>query len=366
MNITFKEKIRYKLLGSEWGTERKIYLDYVRLLATVFVVGVHTLELAKTQLAPGTIPFQIAEVFHFIFLSCNLLFIMVSGALLLAVKGERIGEFFAKRFSKVAIPFLVYYVLYVCAKEGIQCLYPSYWFTFFKRILSGPPVEAPHFWLIYVIIWLYVLTPFLRYLVQNVPDEALTGVIVVIFFVNALNTYLPLFGMDAHLSVVVDSYVGVFLLGYYMAERCNKRAENILIAGGIVSFFVTCYIFFFHGWYDDYVYNNAPTMMLFASALFLGAKRLAEHWKKRGMVLQLFSRYSFSVLLIHWAVLHVIVKKMLHVNVMSGGVVGGCLLMSVLTLAFSLLGGLVLELVLIQPLQKLCVKCFFHSGKAGK
>ncbi|MCI5872314.1 MAG: acyltransferase [Clostridiales bacterium] len=363
MNITFKEKLRYKLLGNAWSAERKIYIDYVRLLATVFVVCVHTLELARTQLAPGTIPFQIAEVFHFVFLSCNLLFIMVSGALLLPIKNERIGDFFVKRFSKVAIPFLVYYIIYVCAKEGIQCLYPNYWLTFLKRILIGPPVEAPHFWLIYVILWLYVLTPFLRYLVQNIPDEIFAGVIVVIFLVNALDTYLPLFGKDAHLSGVVDSYVGVFLLGYYMAERCCKRAENILIAGGIASFLITCYIFFNLGWYDDYVYNNAPTMMLFASALFLELKRLATHWEKKGLLLQFVSRYSFAILLIHWAVLHVVVKQVLKVNVMSGGVIGGCLLAIVLTLVISLVGGMVFDLLLIQPLQKLFGKCFSQKKK---
>lgn len=358
MNITFKEKLRYRLLGNAWSAERKIYIDYVRVLATVFVVCVHTLELARTQLMPGTIPFQLAEVFHFVFLSCNLLFVMVSGALLLPIPNERVGEFFVKRFSKVAIPFLVYYIIYVCAKEGIQCLYPNYWFTFFKRILAGPPVEAPHFWLIYVILWLYVLTPFLRYLVSNVSNEVLTGVIVVIFFVNALDTYLPLFGMDAHLSGVVDSYAGVFLLGYYMAERCSKRAEKLLIAGGMASFLITCYLFFFHGWYDDYVYNNAPTMMLFASALFLGMKRLAAHWERKGVLLQLISRYSFAILLIHWAVLHVAVKQVLKVDVTSGGIVGGCLLAIVLTLVLSLAGGIVFEQLLIQPLQKLFVRCF--------
>lgn len=38
-------------------------------------------------------------------------------------------------------------------------------------------MEAPHFWLVYVIIWLYVLTPFMRYIVHNIPDTVLSGVI---------------------------------------------------------------------------------------------------------------------------------------------------------------------------------------------
>ncbi len=351
------ERFWNRLAGGAWQPGRRVYLDELRLLATVFVVCVHTLELARTFLAPGTVSFQVAEVFHFVFLSCNLLFIMISGALLLPVKDERVGTFFARRFSKVAVPFFVYYILYVCAKEGVGVLAPDYWLTFLKRILSGPPVEAPHFWLIYIILWLYVLTPFLRYLVQNIPDGVLAGVVAVLFFVSALDTYLPLFGMDAHLSSVVDSYAGVFVLGYFLSGRCTRRAENLMLAGGIASFAVTCYIFFNHGWYDDYVYNTAPTMMLFSAALFVGAKRLAEHKTGGGIVLRLVSRYSFSILLIHWAVLHVIVKDLLHVDVTSGGVVGGCLLMIVLTLVFSLLGGMVIDFVLVQPLQRVLEVC---------
>ena len=83
----------------------------------------HTLELARTQLAPGTLPFQLAEVFHFIFLSCNLLFLMISGALLLPMEGERTVTFLTKRFSKVAIPFfcLLYFICLCKGGAGASC-----------------------------------------------------------------------------------------------------------------------------------------------------------------------------------------------------------------------------------------------------
>lgn len=97
-----------------------------------------------------------------------------------------------------------------------------------QRFFIGPPVEAPHLWLVYVIIWLYVLTPFLRYLVQNIPDPVMNGVMLVIFLLNAYVTYVPLFGVTppAVLSGIVNSYAGAFLLGYYLANRAGKRAEN--------------------------------------------------------------------------------------------------------------------------------------------
>lgn len=347
-----KEKLQYMLFGNEQASSgRKIYLDYLRAMATVFVICTHVVGLTEPYFVAGTKEFQIVELLGFVFVAANLIFIMVSGALLLPVKGESAGRFWSKRFLKVAIPLIVYYIIYVCAKEGIQCLYPSYLPTLLIRILSGPPVEAPHFWLIYVILGLYALTPLLRYLVQNIPDSVLSGVIVVIFVVNALDTYLPLFGMDAHLSLIVDSYAGVFVLGYYIASgRCSRRVENILIAGGVISFAVTAYIIFYHGWYDDYIYNNAPTMMLFAAALFLMIKRATAQRTTTGKFIRLISRYSFSILLIHWAVLHVAVKDVLGIDVMSGGVIGGCLLMIVLTLTLSVIGGVVLDNTLIKAI----------------
>ena len=144
--------------------ERLIYIDILRVLATVFVIGVHTVSLAITMVEYGGTAYYVLEIFNFIFLSCNLLFVMISGALLLPVRNERTGDFFRKRFTKVVIPMVVYYILYVCAKEGIEWIYPDHWLPMLRRILTGSPVEAPHFWLVYVIIWLYVLTPLLRFI----------------------------------------------------------------------------------------------------------------------------------------------------------------------------------------------------------
>lgn len=331
---------------------RQAYIDYLRVIATVFVIFGHTVTVARVDAAPGTLLFQVLEIFNFIFSSSNLMFIMISGALLLPVRGERCGDFFSRRFSKVLIPMVVYYILYVCAKEGIGQMYPSQWGLMLKRILTGAPEEAPHFWLVYVIIWLYVLTPFLRYLVQNIPDAVMDGVMLVIFIVNGLSTYAPLFDVDLHLSGIVDSFVGVFLLGYYLADRSSRRVENVLLAGGIVSFFITFYIITNLGWYDAYIYNNAPTMMLFTAAQFVLVKRIAAGGERTPAFVRMIGKYSYSILLIHWGVLHFGVKQVLHVDVWMGGVWGGCILMAVLTFIGSFVGAVILDYTLILWIRK--------------
>ena len=97
--------------------ERLIYIDILRVLATVFVIGVHTVSLAITMVEYGGTAYYVLEIFNFIFLSCNLLFVMISGALLLPVRNERTGDFFRKRFTKVVIPMVVYYILTSAPKK---------------------------------------------------------------------------------------------------------------------------------------------------------------------------------------------------------------------------------------------------------
>ena len=310
------EKIKQIFIGNKNIKNRKIYIDDLRVIATVFVIGVHTVSLAASMTEYGSIAFRVLTIFNYIFLSCN--------------------------------PLVVYYILYVIAKEGIDWLKPDHWFLVLKRILTGAPVEAPHFWLVYVIIWLYVLTPFIRYIVHNIPDNVLSGVIGVIFIICTLDTYLPLFGVKSVFGIVVDSFAGTFLFGYFLAEKCSRKMENVFLMAGFLAFLETCMWIWNGNNYVDYIYQNSPTMMAFSAAIFILVKRLAVQKTKNSFFVQWISRYSYSILLIHWGVLHFVVKQKLQVDVLSGGIAGGCIVMMVLTLFISAFGAMILDNTLLK------------------
>ena len=80
------EKIKQLMTGNLSKGGRQVYIDDLRVIATVFVIGVHTVSLAATMTEYGNIPSRVLTIFNFIFLSCNLLFVMLSGALLLPVR----------------------------------------------------------------------------------------------------------------------------------------------------------------------------------------------------------------------------------------------------------------------------------------
>ena len=68
------EKIKQLMTGNLSKGGRQVYIDDLRVIATVFVIGVHTVSLAATMTEYGSIPFRVLTIFNFIFLSCNLLF----------------------------------------------------------------------------------------------------------------------------------------------------------------------------------------------------------------------------------------------------------------------------------------------------
>lgn len=327
--------------------KRQVYLDQLRVLATILVIAVHTVSLGSTLVPERSVSWYGFEICNYLFLCCNLLFIMISGALLLPVKGESAGQFYRKRFVKVFIPMVVYYILYVCAKEGIVWLYPDHWFAMIKRILTGAPEEAPHFWLIYVIIWLYVLTPLIRYLMQHIPDSVLSGLVLVILVFQIAGTYWDTLYDNSVASGILGSFAGVFILGYYLTKEHRKSFRYLVYGAGILSVCLAVRHIFSGAAYHRYLFNNAPLMVFYTMAVFLLVKQIYRSTDTETVFTKLISRYSFGILLIHWGVLHYVVKQILHVSPVQFGVIGGSLLMIVLTLLFSLIGAVILDKTII-------------------
>ena len=326
---TFTEKIK-----------RQVYLDKLRVLATVLVIAVHTVSLGSTLVPERSAVWYGFEISNYLFLCCNLLFIMISGALLLPVKGESAGQFYRKRFLKVLVPMVIYYILYVCAKEGFVWLRPDHWGVMLKRILLGAPEEAPHFWLIYVIIWLYVLTPFFRYVMQHIPDSVLSGLVAVILIFQILGTYWDTLYYNSIVSGILGSFAGVFILGYYLTGEQGRR-KYFFYGAGILSVCLAVRHIFSGAQYHRYLFNNAPLMVFYTMAVFLFVRQIYVKAETEHFFTKLISRYSFGILLIHWGVLHYLVKQIFHVSPTDFGVIGGSLLMIVLTLFFSLVGAMV-------------------------
>lgn len=93
---------------------RLVWLDVIRAVAMIMVIGVHCIDPFYISPTLGSIP----EYRHWAAIYGSLLrpsvplFVMMTGLLLLPVRQQPLGGFYKKRIFRVLFPFLIWSVLY--------------------------------------------------------------------------------------------------------------------------------------------------------------------------------------------------------------------------------------------------------------
>lgn len=210
---------------------RIINFDILRIIACILIIAMHSP--LSSENANGLFLSSLS----YISASGIGLFFMISGALLLPMKVD-IKDFFKKRFSKVAVPAIIWSLFYICA-NAILLNKP----IDIKALLSLPfsTQGTSVFWFIYTLLGLYLLAPILSRWLQAASRQE-------------LEFYLVLWGISLcypFLKYVVDintsntgilyyfsGYVGYFVLGYYLKTYSDRISRKLLIPALVLAIVV--------------------------------------------------------------------------------------------------------------------------------
>lgn len=352
-----RDYLKHLFLGNPVGKSRILYLDYIRLLATLFVILVHCMDFSAAGLSAGGVTWVAVQSLSSIMQVCNTLFIMNSGALILSGQTEGFVSFYYKRFLKVALPFFCYYCIYIL----LSCQYFNSGFIAgiwkaLRDMAAGPIDWASHLWVIYVILSLSVLAPFFSILFKHLTGSMLQGLAVLILLFRCLAVYLPVMGLPLNLELMISPWEGVFLLGYYFAHPISMEHRKAWWGLGLASgvFTVLCTAF-----RSDYkailLAEGAPAMILIAGSLFLLLRSLENRLPKPGILMNFLMRYSYSILLVHWAVLYY-VRERLDITGFAPGMAGSTMLSFLLVLVLSAAAAFLFDQTVV-----LCVQSLFKS-----
>ncbi len=297
---------REKKRVSPAASGRKVYLDALRVTAAVFVVAVHVFEPVAIAIPREMMPLRLAaDVLVFLFLSCNLLFVMISGALLLPQYDEPLSVFVRKRLRGVVLPFLVYTLLYVRARCYTVAAAGEWISYYFRTLISGEfSIQAPHLWQVYLLLSLYLSVIPFRYLLKKMPEIRQKQLAALILVLLALRTFCAYNGISFGISTFWGDWPGIFLLGYFLNCDWMRRYDKWLLAGGAASFAVSVWIAATRADYKSLICNQSILMTLMTSAMFVAALRADRFLAPAGRFLSSCSRYSYPVLLVHWFVLY--------------------------------------------------------------
>lgn len=342
--MSAKAYARNMFFGPETGADRQVHLDYLRILAAVLVILAHACS-PMVDLADAGWKRLVLVCGLSIGLCCNVIYVMLSGTLLLSSpKEERVSVFYLRRASKVIIPLIAYYMLLLILGNEVSILPPENIGAAWKRIVTGAPDVGPHLWLIYTIVALYFVTPFFRVMVQNLSTKMLFALAGVILVLNALTNYLPLFGMSFGATSFLSGWEGVFLLGFIITRKECRKHDNKIIGIGLIALMITAGVVFLDSSQMNYVYNNALTLILVSCAIYAVFLKYQDTFKgKSNLIVRLCSKYSYAIILIHWYALFVVVQGKLHITALRFGCIGGIAATVVVTFLVCLAMGILYD-----------------------
>ena len=285
-------------------------IDIIRIFAFVFIVFLHTLnrQFGVDVWMGG---------YAIISIGVNL-FIMISGYLLLD-KTEEAIVFFKKRILNILPLFLVFNIIYIYF--GKIPIIP---------VLKGKAISASHFWYIYMILGLYLLTPWLQKVLKYAEKETLF-VVFLWFLCNILNPYLRYFNLAEipFSNFPLTGFIGYYILGYFVKKYDNKvkRTSFILIIviyvlGFLLSFLSTKYVLTVTGKRvsDFFDKNSLGTFITTISFFVFWCK---FNFSKRDRIIKIVADSTYFAFLVHLIVLHFVIKisdEMIFKSVMTIGI----------------------------------------------
>lgn len=325
--------------------------DFLRVLAALMVISMHACRNALAEMVMEGAGYHFVNILFLAALSCNTLYIMLSGALLLQDRQETVLHFYARRFGKVVIPLLCYYVLFLDFNHIFDESLGNGILVSLQMILSGAPSFAPQFWLVYTLIALYLFTPFLRKMLKILNTQMLQTLVLLILILNLLTSYLPLLGISFGVTSSLASWLGVYILGYFMTTKEAARNNRLYLHIGVFCLLLSILMAYTIPENIAYISNCVPTTLFICCALFALVRSCEGFFAKPHRILGFFSRYSYSIILVHWYILFVVVESHLGITPTRGRIFGGTLATIVLTFFLSAAYGFVFENLVILPLQ---------------
>jgi surface polysaccharide O-acyltransferase-like enzyme len=296
-------------------------VDLIRTLAIVLVILLHA-AIEPTQIVYQMSPDGVSlwwtvNIYDSLARPCVPLFVMLAGALLLqpSKATEALNVFFKKRMRRIALPFLFWGITYFAWRFFVNQEAFSL-NSVITGVLTGPYI---HFWFLYMLVGLYLITPILRIVVAHAECKTIKYFFLVWFLGTSIIPLITLTGTyRLNNSVfIVTGWIGYFLLGGYIQKiRLRPLILYMALLLGITWTIIGTYIVtgtmgehqsqFF---YDSFSVN----VIVLSVALFLllgkvSPSRLKSRFPKGTGLLSLISQNTLPIYLLHLIILETFQK----------------------------------------------------------
>lgn len=295
--------------------KHSLWLDLLRIFACMCVVMLHSMGYYITSTSMyGTKTWYACILLNAIVRTGVPLFLMMSGYLLLSnPHTSEIVTFYKKRLIRILLPFIVWDVIYFLYFRYVNGSTAGI-LDFFRELINNG--SAYHLWYVYTLAAIYLVTPFIRMIVEKCSIKQLTWLFILIIFTGTirpfLNTVLPVY--IYLFEPVAEGYIGYFLLGYILGKTEQSKYIRVLIYFGGIAGLV------YGVWQNIHSSDSASVVLsanggyainqfLCAAAVFTLFKymfRSKNESTKSAKFISLFASVTYGIYLAHPLVLEII------------------------------------------------------------
>lgn len=324
--------------------ERIVFLDWLRVLACLMVILVHTTE-----------PFYLGDGGTLITCEANAvwstlidsairsavpLFVLTSSYLLFPVKGET-RPFLKRRFTRVGIPFL-FWLLFYAFVPAIGSSLSDYSFTEnLKHLLLNFPDAGGHLWFLYMLLGVYLFMPILSPWVEKLSKRGEEWFLA-LWLLATLLPYLRRIALEVYelpevwgeaswnefgILYYFNGFIGYVMMGHYFKKYVPvfswKKTLSfalplwivgyVIIAGGFL--YLMPKVFPIHESIDlakdmetTWTYCSFGVVLTTVAYFLIARKFTADGWVYQHLIVPL-SRLSYGIYLVHIFVLGVVFSK---------------------------------------------------------
>ena len=299
---------------------RVIYLDYLRILATLGVIFIHVfskgfwigirsynwyLNVIGGSLVRWSVP----------------IFVMISGALFLKPeKDVNLHVILKKYIPRLALAYLFWWAFYT-----VFCISAD-WFSTSEINLKWLKPQT-HLWFLPMLMSVYLLIPILR---KIAADEQLLRYSLILWIIYVFGSFVCFkeFPQITNLLKMnsVIGYAGFFLCGYYLSKISFDRKQKtwiyvIGVFGALTGVTGSLAVSFYKGESDDlFLTYLSPHVMMMAIALFVYVKEKGDKWySKTGQLVNYVRDDLFGIYLVH--ILWLIILNQLSVRDMCNQII---------------------------------------------
>ena len=283
---------------------RKQFLDVLRVLATCAVVLMHVLTGATDVTDASIVPEYRSLLLSVMDLVtwCVPIFLLISGYLFLNPERTLTYPVMIKKYCRrIALAILLFGVPYaaselVVAERTFRIrMIPEA----LKMTLMGHTWS--HMWYLYLILFLYLITPLLKKVLRVLPVWRVVAIMAVIFLGSSVAPFLNKVLDVNSIPVLPDGgvYFLYYLCGYFFAVRevCVDKGRNVWLTAAVAVLALGMILSRTLAGFSIQMAYNYPFTVLLAVLLFAAGwngsiKKHRIPWQEAGAL-------SFAVYLVH-------------------------------------------------------------------